>query len=198
MRPIYLATEDVLGEQVARAIISQSCENIEVSVRVPGKGSAVLRSKYDGLQKTARSIPVVILTDLDDLPCATALLTRWGPPREPDLLLRIAVREIESWIMADRAAFAEFAHIPVRHIPSCLDEVDDPKRLLLNLVRRHAPRSMQGELLPAVGSRAVMGFGYNALLGAFVQQDWSVMRAALHSPSLARSRERICELDRRS
>ena len=71
-----------------------------------------------------------VFTDLDDKPCATFLIEDWfeGPiadypkRRAANLLFRIAVHEVESWIMADRESFAKFLGISVHKIPLQTDD----------------------------------------------------------------------------
>ena len=50
--------------------------------------------------------------------CAPALLTAWQlAAPQATLLFRIAVRETEAWVLADRRVFSDFAGTPVSKVP---------------------------------------------------------------------------------
>ena len=51
-------------------------------------------------------------------------------------LFRIAVREVEAWLIADREALAGFLKIKIMHVPYKPEELVDPKRVLLELATR--------------------------------------------------------------
>jgi hypothetical protein len=59
---------------------------------------------------------------------------------------------------------------------------------------KNAPRELRSELLPAKGSIASQGFGYNSCLREFVAKMWSPTRAAERSQSLRRAINRVSEL----
>jgi hypothetical protein len=138
----------------------------------------------------------VILTDLDTASCAPELITNWcGRGVLPkDLLFRVAVHETEAWLLADLEGFSRFSGIPKAKIPLSPEHLVDPKQTLLNLVRRYGHRDIKADLMPAPGSSARMGFGYNAALIRFVHSFWSVKRAAVRANSLERTRRRLREL----
>ena len=139
--------------------------------------------------------PVFLLTDLDTGHCPSELIANWAGNTElsPNLFMRVAVREIEAWLMADRDALSVALGIAVAHLPSDPETLLDPKAHLLNAAR-YAPRGIRQELLVTRGSVASQGIGYNRLLGNFVIESWSPQRAAERSPSLARCLDRIATL----
>jgi hypothetical protein len=193
---VYLATEDALGQAVGERLVAEAGDHMNVAVRIGGKGNTFLRQKLPELMKVARSIPVVLFTDLDHVECPPTLIRSWtGTKKLADsLLFRVVVREVESWLLADREAFADFTGIALNKLPSHPESLDDPKQSLLNLVRRHARSEIKRELLPATGIIAVRGLGYNPVLRQFVRDHWSPERAAATAESLARARQRLQEL----
>jgi len=136
-------------------------------------------------------IAVVVLTDLDSVECASELVRTWFPMqrgklRIPDgLLFRIAVREVESWVIADVDALAAFLGIPKANFSGDPDSLDDPKAHLLQIVRAKGKRKMHREMLPNRNSR--IGPEYNNVLCSFISKQWDPERAARRSLSLRRA-----------
>lgn len=192
---LYIATEDTLTEAVAERLILDAGGGLRVDVKISGKGSGNLKKKLPELTRVAYSLPVLLITDLDRVACAPLLISIWkGRGKFPqDLLFRVAVREVESWLMADAEALANLLKIRCTKIPIEPDTIGDPKRTLLELAKK-APRTIREELIKAPGAIAAQGIGYNSVLGQFVREDWSAERAAARSPSLASARRRIDEL----
>lgn len=144
-------------------------------------------------QQAERVQPVLCIADTDGR-CPVDLLAQWRPVRtERCLLLRFAVTEAESWVIADREGTAQALAIPLTRLPHRPDEEPDPKRLLLTLAARSRKRAIREELVSFV-DRNKPGSGYNLHLGAFVRSQWDARRAARVSPSLARAVKRIEEL----
>ena len=199
MTEIYIATEDVLSEAVADRLVLEVHQGLRVAVRMGRKGNGFLKSKLFDLAKTAHAIPVLLLTDLDRTTCPPTLIADWRGRRvfSDDMLFRVVVREIEAWLLADREGFSRFSGIPVDKVPHHPESLDDPKRTLLNLIRRHGNRNIKAEILPQRGSHAAVGFGYNQTLVQFVRESWSAARAAKNASSLDRACRRLRELSLR-
>ena len=191
---IMIATEDELSEQVIESMLAQSGQNFNVHTRLRKQGFGYLKSKISDLNKIAERIAVVLLTDLDRSNCIVELKQEWLPvTQNRNLLFRIAVREVESWILADRSAFARFLKINEEKVPKHPDKLSYPKRTLLKLVRLSPTRGLREDVLPKPGSTSVVGFGYNTILRDFVARHWSPQRATVCSPSLNRTWSRICK-----
>jgi hypothetical protein len=190
---IALATEDELSEAVGRRLSADS--QLEVSQPFRRGGNGFLRDRLPVFCKIADHQPVLVLTDLDNEACPPALIGDWYRRlhRPPDLLLRVAVREVEAWLLADRDALADFLRISARHIPQQPERLDDPKDALLRAAM-HAPRTIREELVARNGALASQGIGYNKRLSGFVEAQWSPERASASASSLARARQRIAEL----
>lgn len=191
---IYTATEDPLSSSLASRLVAEHPELVLASPMELG-GVGNLKKKMPQLIDLSIRYPVLVLIDLDDVACAVALKQLWLSRNTPEnLLFRIAVRESESWVLADREAWAAYTKIPLAKLVSVPDDLSDPKQCLLNLVRRHASGFCKADMLPEKGSKAKVGTGYNTRLRDFVLNHWSPERASLHSPSLARARLRLKEL----
>jgi len=192
MTSFTVATEDQLSEVMAELLLAHS-GRFNIAQRLRKNGFGYLKSKSRDFNKVAKNVmPVFLLTDLDHVPCPPALIAAWlpdGPHRR--LLFRVAVREVESWLMADRASIAEFLRVPLAKVPTRPDDLSDPKRTLLGLVRRYAGRALKRELLPADPTTSLIGLGYNDQLSRFAREQWRCDQAADASPSLARTIRRL-------
>lgn len=196
MRPIYVATEDEVSEAVAERLIDHANSGLVVEVRMRRGGNDYLKGKLPELAKLARTFPVFLLTDLDRLACPSALINGWrgGIPLPNGLVFRVAVREVEAWLLADHRGFAELSGVPVHRVPDDPEMLLDPKEALIAVVRRYGARQIKGKILPDRGSTAAVGPGYTAELSAFARDAWDPVRAAERSPSLARALQRLIEL----
>jgi hypothetical protein len=67
--------------------------------------------------------------------------------RHARLLLRLAVTEAESWLLADHDGIQAHFRIPRNKLPPRPDELDNPKAMLLQLLSRHAPVGIKREML---------------------------------------------------
>lgn len=195
LKSVILAVEDSLSDAVSTKILQYF--GIQIHVRIPNtyQGNTYLRRRAIELNRSAKGPPYVFMfTDLDSPgSCAPELIQSWvKAPLNPGFFLRVAVMEIESWIMADRGALAAFLSIPVSRIPGAPDDVPQPKEFLVSLARGSKKKSLREQLVPpkrAVTAR--VGPEYNSSLGQFVRDDWSLERAAEVSPSLKRTLNRI-------
>jgi hypothetical protein len=195
MMRVVLATEDELSETIGQRLI-ESSGHLQVCQTLRKQGFGYLKSNMPKFREISRHTPLLLLTDLDRAECAPSLIKDWlgGRKLEPGLLFRVAVRETESWLLADKEAMAELLKLGVSRLPANPDTLQDPKAKLLQLVREGKNRSLKNDLLPSPGSTSKIGLGYNAVLSHFVRTRWCGERAAQNSPSLAKARRRIDEL----
>jgi hypothetical protein len=143
-----------------------------------------------------RSMPMVVLRDLDhDAPCAAALVAELVPRRPRWFRLRLAVHELESWVLADAAGLSKLISVDEKWIPEDPDSEPDPTRSLLKVIER-APAHVRRRLLPARGSSVQVGPLYEATLIEFGAHVWSAARASKRSPSLKRARASLTTLAR--
>ena len=189
---LHLAVEDELSEAVLRTVLSQSGRNYAVGCCYRHGGYGYLKKKITGFNQASKGTPFCVLTDLDRHECPPELIDQWLlVPKHPNLLFRVAVREVESWVLADREAFAAFLGVGRERIPSRTDEIADAKRFLLDLVRSSRTRELRDSLLPSPRSTAMQGPDYNRPLVEFVEQKWKVQRAAKCSQSLKRTLDAV-------
>lgn len=186
--PIHIAVEDELSEAVLRKILRRSHSRFFASTCRSRGGNTHLQRIIGGLNNAAKGCPCVVLTDLDREECAPILIENWLPGGcKPNLLMRVAVHEVESWIMADRERFSEFLGISLDKVPCNPDSIADPKELLINLARQSRRRQLREDIVPRRNSTARIGPDYNGTLCDFVRQSWRITKAADCSESLRRA-----------
>ena len=186
--PIHLVVEDELSETVLRAILRQSGRPFAVGAAYRRGGFGYLRANVKRFNHGAKGTPYFLLTDLDKNECAPTLIREWlTVPLHPNLIFRVAVHEVEAWVLADREAFAYFLGIPTGNIPSEVDSIQDPKGELVSLARTSPKRDLRNSLVPRAGSTARVGRDYNGRLSEFVRSDWRLDESKRLSPSLLRA-----------
>jgi len=184
---LHLAVEDPLSEGVSRRLFGEYRPDVEILQCYGRSGSGFLKKRIRSWNQAARQLPFLVLTDLDQAECAPSLIGEWLPTEpHPNLLLRVAVREVEAWLLADHQGWAEFLGLqqpPKFHRP---EDLPDPKAALLKEAARSRRRSIRSDLLPAPGTTARVGPNYNGRLIDFVGTTWHPERARHHADSLDR------------
>jgi hypothetical protein len=101
---------------------------------------------------------LLLITDLDKAKCASLLISNWMRAKSyPDnLVFRVAVREIEAWLLADHVGMGKLLVAGATNLPRDPDLLVDPKQVLLQLASK-APRVVQNDLLVEPGAIASQG-----------------------------------------
>jgi hypothetical protein len=189
---LVIAVEDELSGAVMSRLIAFSGRNFKINQVVNTHGNVRLKNGMTKFRAASRVLPHIVLTDLDRYPCPPILINDWNANQlPPQLLFRIAVREVEAWLMADKAGIAEFLHIDVSRVPKAPEAEEDPKRTLINLARKSRKRRLSQEIVPDTGSSAKIGPLYNSHFINFVNTRWDIEQACLCAPSLNRTLSRI-------
>ncbi|RKY12081.1 MAG: hypothetical protein DRP65_02375 [Planctomycetota bacterium] len=185
---INIVYEDALSEAVLRKLLEIAEQDYIVGISYPGGGFGRIRSKIVGFNNAAKGMPYLVLTDIDRTECAPVLIKEWlQVSRHPNLLLRVAVRQVEAWILANRTPFSEFIGINKSLIPPSVDNILDTKKFLVNLARKSRRRKIRDDIVPRQGSTARVGPDYNGRLISFVENLWEPNEARQISPSLDRT-----------
>lgn len=183
----------MVDEVVVRRILASV--GLNVWAYYGGKGKAHLLKSLHGYNVSAQRSAWVVVVDLDrDFGCAPEAVAAWLPWAAHLMRLRIAVREVESWLLADRQRMAGFLGCPIGALPRAPDELADPKAEVVRLARRSRRRDVREGLVPHAGSRRSEGPTYASDLAAFARDRWRPEQAAGGSPSLARALARLREL----
>ncbi len=192
---INIAAEDRLGIATLERIIRSEIRNCEIAQVLPNKrlaGNQPLRKRVPNFRAAALAGQYfIVLTDLDNGTCPSELLEQWDVlPLPANLLFRVAVREIEAWVLGDRNNVSQLLGIKPALVNPYPEQLADPKAELLNLARKGSAK-IRRQLLPEKGAFGKIGPSYNDVLSAFVETDWDYRSASQNAPSLYRFLARL-------
>lgn len=188
---VVLIAEDALGMSVLKRIIKEFNPTLCIHLEKIAGGFGDIKKNCHKYIEASRVVPHIVLTDLDNHDCPVTLMTQWGVNALPDCcLFRVAIKEIESWVLADRSGFASFLKVTINSIPAYPEQEGNPKEILLNLAKR-SRLSLAKDLLPDPNSSARIGPFYNERLGEYVMNAWDIRAALLNADSLKRAIQRI-------
>ena len=186
--PIYLAVEDELSEWIARRVLKTQSPRFVVGSVFRRGGYGYLKKQAGAFNNAAKRCPFVVLTDLDRHACPPDLLGEWlTVPKHRQFLLRVAVREVESWLLGDAAGLSKFLGLRQPMTVSNPEELADPKRELLEAAMLCPRRHMREALVwhDERGGQLFQGADYNGGLAPFVNDQWDIGIARQKCPSLA-------------
>lgn len=189
---INYLVEDVTDAAIARTLIRVGGATPGIERVMGGKSKLIADlSKYNA---AAAHYPWLAIRDLDhDAVCAPTLRSQNLPRSNELMCFRIAVREAESWLMADREAFAGAIGVPLAHVPNQPETLEDPKLTIVNLARRSRKRAVKIGLVPEPEAGISIGPEYAAWIIEFAHTKWNPVRAAAdgNAPSLSRALQAI-------
>jgi hypothetical protein len=190
---INIAFEDILSEAVITRILSRFFPEARIARRFHGRGSGYLKLHLQAFVNGSRHIPYFVLIDSDRESCAKKFLTtliKDKPPRQ--CMLRIAVHEVESWLLADFNNLLKSLKIQSgKCFYNNTDEIERPKEYILKIIDRGAPEVIKKSLIHASCGGATQGPGYNSFMVRFAMEQWNIDAALYHSESLKRAVECI-------
>lgn len=189
---IDLLVEGLLDEAVARRLVTE--QKLQVGTVFGKKGYAYIQQKIAGFNVRAKfGSPMLVLIDFMDtnLPCPGLVVSTLTPDKSENLIFRIVVRELESWLLADRSGVADFFGISENHVPTDCENLGDPKLELVNLARRSRRTRIRNAIVPKAGSSGIVGPGYVAEMTTFVLERWDVSSARINVESLDRCLQRL-------
>jgi len=198
-RPVFSgAVEGLLDEAVLRRVIAHVGGRAGSIYGKKGK-SHVLR-RLGGYNDAARYSPWIVLVDLDnDAECAPPFKERLLPNPAPYMCFCVVVREVETWLLADRETLARFLAVRVSYIPDHPEEVESPKDTMVQLASRSRRSEIRDKIAPRPGSSRRVGPAYSSRLIQYVANSdsgWRPEVAAERSGSLERCLRRIREMMR--
>jgi len=186
--PVHIAVEGITDQAVIARVLHYIGLTPGLMRGLRGKAYLLQQlSKYNAAARFANWFAVV---DLDqDADCAPDYIRQILPKQSEGMLLRIPVRAIEAWLMADRERLAAFLNISIDHVPQNPDLESNPKTAFVNLARRCRQTALREDIVPRPGSGAQVGPGYAGRIQEFVSQSphrWRPEIAAENSDSLKR------------
>lgn len=203
---VNIAAEDNLSEAVARRLLANASGKIKVENTYPVKkgwqdeigksGYGYIRKALTGFNAAAKFTPFLVLVDADNRPCPPETIAEWldGKTRHPDLICRVAIREVETWLLADSAELADFLSVSEKCIPADVTRIKDPKRYIVRLAARSSRKEIRSDIAPPPGTKGKTGPYYTQSLCSFVKDHWRIDEAVKHSESLRRAQAAINDL----
>lgn len=188
VKRILVVGEDALCCALGEQLVSAALPGWTLAGRpIDTKGVTKLIPALPRYAEQAEFVqPVLCIADTDGQ-CVKEWLRKNTPVhRHKNLLVRLAVSEAESWLLADQEGFAQGLQVEKRKLPRSPDDVLDAKFTVLQMLAKSKQRYIRDEAVSRI-DRARQGPGYNIHLSNFVRSSWSAERARLSSPSLERA-----------
>ena len=198
--PVYVsgASEGLLDEAVVEVIIRHV--GAEPHRFFGGRGKGSLLKQLGGFNAAALHFPWFVLVDLNSSAhCVAEQRRRWLPNPSPKMCFRIAIREVEAWLLADRERIAGFLGVPLMRVPHDPELLEDPKQTLVNLARNSSRVAIRSDLVPRPSAGRSEGPAYTSALSQFVRDPsagWRPGIAAARADSLGRCLTRLESLVR--
>jgi len=206
MRDVFISGEDDATRAVIRRLVSDYNPKLHIIQSLPARGSEI-KSKIPSFNELARQYPIILLTDLDDDPCApigkTNLLN--GITQSSGFVINIACDEVEAWLMADTEGFANYFGIPLTEMPKFLPQKMQRRKPLseisLNvksswhfthqLAHLSTKSDVRAQVSVPLNDKTCKGKEYNMAVVPFIEKVWKPETGRLVSDSLNRMINRI-------
>jgi hypothetical protein len=168
---------------------------LSVGTLYGGKGKSYIDRRILNYNRAALFTPWIVLRDLDrDAQCASELVGSLLPAPATLMCFRVAVRSVESWLLADNTNLRDFFQIRRGRVQSDADIDHYPKQSMLNLLKQTRSRDLRHALVREdANGQLSEGPEYSSVLSEYVSELWVPNRAKAASDSLSRACNRIAE-----
>lgn len=196
---VRLAVEDDLSEEVLKRLLRESGKGWDVEFsypppvrgrpREPKSGFGYLRANLPAFCRASKEVPHIVLVDLDDAKCPPAKVREWfgGKRRPPNLIFRVAVREVEAWLLADFAGLMDYLHVHNARDVKASELVRYPKEAIVCYAAKSRVSEIRRDMLPFRRRLGAVGPGFTPLMRSFARDIWDVDAAVGNCASLARA-----------
>ena len=189
----FAGVEGSADEVVLRKVLESLGASLGAVYGRSGKGK-LLNQLYN-YNQAAHFHPWIVLIDLDrDAACAPSARAMWLATPAPKMCFRIVVREVESWLMADRGTMAAFLGVAESRIPIRPELLDNPKETLVHLARGSRRRIIQQDMTPLPGSGRSIGPAYTSRVIEYALNHWRPEIASKNADSLSRLCNRVTHM----
>mgnify|MGYP007135780038 CR=1 FL=1 len=184
-KTIHVAVEGMTDEAVARKILQTVGIKADPIVHIK-RGKMNLKQKIKAYNNAALFERWFVLIDLDTPEkCAPATVKEWLPEPNPGMCFRIAVPQIESWLLADRIGLAKYLSVSQDKIPNDPDSVQNAKDIMIKLAYQSKKRDIRNDMVHISHTHSLKnGPAYTSRLREFALHYWNVTNASSHSKSL--------------
>lgn len=191
---IHYIVEGQLEISVAKKLITFCNHQIGICYYLRGFGEIKKKAKHYFPIADNRNA-VLVLTDFMDAEakCATLAKKKYiGVVNIPqNFLLRFAIPELESWLLADKENFAKLLGVKINKLSDSPETIPDPKKYLASLAHLSRKKCIKNDFISSSGKQGVF---YIPILTGFVQKTWDIDIAMKNAPSLKRCIKRLREI----
>lgn len=181
---LTIACEGLSDEPVLRKLAELGEFRVDRVIVLGGK--AKVDRRLAAYASAARYSKWLVVRDLDNHACAAKLRAHLLPASPAGLSFRLAVREIESWLLADWDEFC--SHFSTRVMPPPdPDNLPNAKSFLLERFLQSRRRVVRTRFVRKESGALYPGTEYVTAIKDFVNQCWDPHRAESRSPSLKRA-----------
>ncbi|MEW6532885.1 MAG: hypothetical protein AB1473_18795 [Thermodesulfobacteriota bacterium] len=180
------AVEGIVDESVVRRLVAHAGA---IPGSIYGKnGKQHIRMRIQGYNNAAHRSPWIVVVDLDnEADCAPPLCSEWLPHPASFMCFRVAVRQVEAWLLADREQIASFLGVSRSQIPGDPESLTNAKETMVNLARQSRRKEILQDMVPRTGSGRIVGPAYSSRVIEFATSHWRPDVASSHAESLARA-----------
>lgn len=190
---IFAVIEGDTDEPVVRKLLGDA--GLDVAHVYDMGGKSQIDKRLKDFNDSAKGSPWFVLRDLDrDADCAPTFLRMVKLRKARWMVFRLAVRELEAWLLADHEGLSDFMKISPSLIPARPDAEAKPTQTLVNLARRSSKKAIVRAFVPRQGDTVSVGPEYESKIIEFGQEHWSLHRASKRSPSLSSARRALGDL----
>ncbi|MDX2076593.1 MAG: hypothetical protein SFZ02_09200 [bacterium] len=126
----------------------------------------------------------VVVIDMDnDSNCVAEYRKKLLPVLSGNMIFRIAVRKIESWILADSESLAKYFGVSKLLIPTNPENILDPKEEIIKIARKSKRKDIREDIVPVEGSGTKQGKGYPHRIQEFLTHPEYPWRPAVAQES---------------
>ncbi|MBN2093090.1 hypothetical protein JW964_25935 [candidate division KSB1 bacterium] len=193
LNTIFLFCEDDLSELVMQKMVKEILGEEAIYTKTLAKrGKGYIKNKINNINSHS-ILTFFVLIDLDRTECAPTLINEWFiRPIRKNLIFRVAIREIEAWLLADISGISAYLKLSEAFLKNEIgnpDGITDPKLKLISLVDKSNIKDYKIDIVKKEKTSYKQGAGYNTRLNEFVENYWNLPRARTQS----RSFEKACK-----
>ena len=118
--------------------------------------------------------------DASDCP-ATLRHSLLTVPQSPAMCLRLAVRTLEAWLLADARTFSDHFSVPASKVPNEPEGLARPKDALIKACRSSRRREVRAGMVPPPGTSGT-GPEYTNFISRYCREAWRPGHRGVGSP----------------
>ncbi len=185
---INIICEDSLHVAVIRRLIDIYNPSLRINVINKLGSRSEIEKRIVIYNGSPEDVSYFIMIDLDSDQCAPALINKLLPRGvNSNNIVRIAVRQIESWLLADSKNLSSYFGIKNSLIPNNTDMLSNSKNFLIEIAKQSNRSIIKCNIVPDSAGTAKQGPDYNYPLIIFILEKWDPNAGMIKSDSLKKA-----------